>query len=326
MRPRNAEAVHVGVASHNVFDVAYALLLRAERALDDWVSFEMLEGMADPIRRVVQAVSTDMLLYCPAATNDDFASAIAYLVRRLDENTAPENFLRHAFDLSPGSPAFESQSTLFVQACLSAAHTSTTSRRSQDRTQPTTRSELVAPYRGEESTDWTSAANRMWIRHHLNEQRNRSIGPIPLALAGTREVLTNTRRSGHDPSELGVERYTYCLADWTDIDTALTSAKAAQTAWARTPVEHRADLLLSVAHILRQRRGTLLAAMVLDGGKTVEEADPELCEAIDFLEYYARSALDWSRMPGLCVEPLGTVLVTPPWNFPLAIPLKSPQR
>ncbi len=71
--------------------------------------FEMLEGMADHMRRVVQQLAGDMLLYCPAANEEEFQNAVAYLVMRLDENTAPENFLRQAFDLKTGTEAWEAQ-------------------------------------------------------------------------------------------------------------------------------------------------------------------------------------------------------------------------
>ncbi len=93
-RSDHAKAVHLGIASHNLFDIAYAMLLRAENSVENEVTFEMLEGMADHIRRVVQKLTKDILLYCPVATKEDFQSAIAYLIRRLDENTGPDNFLR----------------------------------------------------------------------------------------------------------------------------------------------------------------------------------------------------------------------------------------
>ena len=110
-RPEHARAVQLGVASHNLFDVAYALLLRAERGVEAWVEFEMLEGMANHQARAVQARAGGMLLYAPVVRAEDFHSAIAYLMRRLDENTAAENFLRHLFGLEPGSPAWHWSAT-----------------------------------------------------------------------------------------------------------------------------------------------------------------------------------------------------------------------
>jgi RHH-type proline utilization regulon transcriptional repressor/proline dehydrogenase/delta 1-pyrroline-5-carboxylate dehydrogenase len=321
MQPSHAVAVNVGVASHNLFDVAWALLLRSERELDESVSFEMLEGMADPIRRVVQAVSGDMLLYCPAAAEHDFASAIAYLVRRLDENTAPQNFLRHAFGLAPGTPVFKQQASQFKLACTAAPEVSTRSRRAQNRALVSQSPPLSTPFVGEASTDWTNSENRLWIQRHLKTRQETLVEPVTLAIGGVGHVTTSSLGTAYDPSTPAAGSYRYHLADWEQIDFALDTAVAAQAEWSQRSVEERARLLVKAADVLRRQRGPILATMVLDGGKTIEEADPELCEAIDFLEYYARSASAWAQEPGVSFSPLGTVLVTPPWNFPLAIPL-----
>ncbi len=115
--PENARAVRLGIASHNLFDLAFAMLLRLEYQVEPYTGFEMLEGMADHIRRVVQKLTGDMLLYCPVATKQEFQHAIAYLIRRLDENTGAENFLRHVFGLKPGTETWESLTSLFSQGC-----------------------------------------------------------------------------------------------------------------------------------------------------------------------------------------------------------------
>jgi RHH-type proline utilization regulon transcriptional repressor/proline dehydrogenase/delta 1-pyrroline-5-carboxylate dehydrogenase len=111
--PERAQAVNLGVASHNLFDLAYAMLLRDEYSLDAYVEFEMLEGMANHQARAVQEAADGLLLYAPVVKRDDFHSAIAYLVRRLDENTAPQNFLHDLFGMEPGGPKWEKQRALF---------------------------------------------------------------------------------------------------------------------------------------------------------------------------------------------------------------------
>src|SRR5207253_4120663 len=88
-RPEPAWAIRLGVASHNLFDVAYGLLLRQQHGVEGEVECEMLEGMANHQARVVQRAAGGLLLYAPVVKSEDFHSAIAYLVRRLDENTAP---------------------------------------------------------------------------------------------------------------------------------------------------------------------------------------------------------------------------------------------
>ncbi|HSF03156.1 MAG TPA: proline dehydrogenase family protein, partial [Solirubrobacterales bacterium] len=115
-RPRHARAVRLGIASHNLFDVAYGLVLREARDVEAWVEFEMLEGMANHQARAVQGRAGGLLLYAPVVRAEDFHSAIAYLVRRLDENTAPDNFLRHVFGLEPGSPEWTLERDRFLDA------------------------------------------------------------------------------------------------------------------------------------------------------------------------------------------------------------------
>src|SRR5262249_61974811 len=90
-RREHAEAVPLGVASHNLFDIAYGLLLRETHGVAPAVEFEMLEGMANHQARAVQTRAGGLLLYAPVVRAEDFHSAIAYLVRRLGENTAPEH-------------------------------------------------------------------------------------------------------------------------------------------------------------------------------------------------------------------------------------------
>src|SRR5947208_10192835 len=89
-RHEHAEEVHLGVASHNLFDVAYGLALREAHHVEPWVEFEMLEGMANHQARAVQARAGGLLLYAPVVRAEDFHSAIAYLVRRLrsEEHTS----------------------------------------------------------------------------------------------------------------------------------------------------------------------------------------------------------------------------------------------
>ena len=116
-KQENAAAVRLGIASHNLFDVAYALLLREREEVVDRMEFEMLEGMANHQLRVVKDVAGGMVSYAPIVMRDDFHSAIAYLVRRLDENTHEENFLHDIFTIEEGNAVWEKQKQRFLAAC-----------------------------------------------------------------------------------------------------------------------------------------------------------------------------------------------------------------
>ena len=116
MRPENIKAVRLGVASHNLFTLAYGLVLAVRAGALEQVQFEMLEGMANHHRRSLFELSQNMLLYAPACRQEEFINAIGYLVRRLDENTGAENFLRHAFSLCVDTEEWKILEQAFVNS------------------------------------------------------------------------------------------------------------------------------------------------------------------------------------------------------------------
>jgi RHH-type proline utilization regulon transcriptional repressor/proline dehydrogenase/delta 1-pyrroline-5-carboxylate dehydrogenase len=320
-RREHAEAVHLGIASHNLFDVAYGLVLREARGVRPWVEFEMLEGMANHQARAVQARAGGLLLYAPVVRAEDFHSAIAYLVRRLDENTAPENFLRHVFDLEAGSPEWITERDRFLGAFAAQVGLSDAPRRTQDRSaEPGASPPFTAPFANEPDTDWTLAANRRWIGDVVARWRAGAPEAVPLQVGGAR--CPGAREAeGRDPSRPGATAYRHALGGPADVERALAVAQAAQPAWAATTGAERESRLAACATELGRRRDDLIGAMILDGAKTVSEADAEVSEAIDFARYYARALRDVASDVEDCrMEPLGTVVVTPPWNFPLSIP------
>ena len=116
LRPVHTRAVRIGLASHNLFDVAWAHLLAEARGVADRVEFEMLQGMVPAQARTVLDDTGELLLYTPIVGRRDFDVAVSYLFRRLEENSSDQNFLRHLFSLRPGTPEFDEQARLFRAA------------------------------------------------------------------------------------------------------------------------------------------------------------------------------------------------------------------
>lgn len=317
-QPENARVVQLGIASHNAFDVALGLVLREQNGVHEHVTFELLEGMAGPLLRTVLDIAGDVLVYAPVVQPGALQSAIAYLMRRLDESTAEENYLRQSFVMKSGDARFAEQQQRFADAVRARHAVSSAPRRVQDRAR-----EQPAPARGfanEPDTDFTRPANRAWLRAALEPFV--SLPPLEVAsrVAGER-VASPKRVDGFDPSRPGVVPYSIALAGPQDVDRALQVAERAAPQLAQVPLEQRAELLRKVAVGLRRARGELIGAMLLDAGKRVDQADLEISEAIDFAEYYAESFLRVAHAhPELSLRPRGLGLVTPPWNFPLAIP------
>ncbi len=198
MIPENIQAVHLGIASHNLFELAYAANLAKQNGVSANMSFEMLEGMADHVRRAIQESTGDMLLYAPVATRDQFINAIAYLIRRLDENTAEENFLRHSFNLKTDSKAWDFLKDQFVKSYRHRELAPKAPRRSQNRlTETFTGKRLGAgsfysgEFTNEADTDWALEPSRIWAKAIRDKWKKVSDGGpriIPV-VAGGGEIL-----------------------------------------------------------------------------------------------------------------------------------------
>lgn len=292
--PRYDGALRVGLASHNLFDVAWGLVLRDELAARGQASrleFEMLEGMAPAQADAVRDRAGGLVMYAPVATRDDFPAAIAYLVRRLDENTAPQNFLAHLFTITPGNDVFAHEAERFEASVRGRDGVRTAPRRTQDRTAQVPATGADAPFANAPDTDFTRPANRAWITAAL------AAPPPP------RDVP---------------------LLSATDVDAAVAAGRAAHERWWSLPASERTRLLTAVGDAAEARRGEIIAAMAHETGKTVPEGDPEVSEGVDMARYYAREHARLaarSGAAGAVMTPRRLVVVAPPWNFPFAIPM-----
>src|SRR5687767_8160457 len=316
------EAVHLGVASHNLFELAYALTLATERKAGDRVQFEMLEGMANHQRRALREKSEQLLLYAPACRKDEFLNAIGYLIRRLDENTGEENFLRHAFKLRAGSEDWDLLENAFRKSCK--ARLSDKPRRTQDRRLPLSKKKVLPEmkwelFSNEPDTDFALPANSAWAEE-LVAQRFFSTGTIPVVIDRKKIFEDRETRPCLDPSSPEMVVARRVLATEADVDRAVACARADRDGWRKMPLDERNAILGRVAQELRRSRGELIRTAIAEGGKTVAEADPEVSEAVDFVEFYRSSARFFCELANLRAEPCGVVVVAPPWNFPIAIP------
>lgn len=263
-------------------------------------------------------------LYAPVVKQDNFHSAIAYFVRRLDENTAADNFLHDLFGLEVFSTLWHKQQYLFLQALQHMDSVSDQPQRTQNRCLEARRFDPHTPFCNEPDTDWPLPHNQAWIRAIRDAWQQAEIAPIPLQIGGEfiYPDLQDTRvGTGYDPSRPDTIAYHHALATQQHIERALDVAQGAKTPWANTPISTRKALLVAGAEHLARYRSDLIGVMMLDGGKRATEADTEVSEAIDFANYYARSLdLATTTLADCTFAPYGVVLVTPPWNFPLGIP------
>ncbi|MFH0724919.1 MAG: proline dehydrogenase family protein [Pseudomonadota bacterium] len=328
MRPENIAAVNLGIASHNLFELAYAKSLAEANRVESCFYFEMLEGMADHVRRALSEGAGDVLLYAPVAAKEEFINAIAYLIRRLDENTTPGNFLRLAPGLAVGSKDWEVLKKGFIDSLAYQDKARLGPNRTQDRNEAAsmkTGTFFENAFTNEPDTDWSLSANRRWaegIRERWKKEKGAPPVLVPLVIAGEERFKDRETKERIDPNRYSenivVSRF--ALATEKDVDDAISAAKRDPDGWRSLSPRRRHEVLSRVAVELRMERGNLIGAAASETGKVFSETDVEVSEAIDFAEYYPHAAKSYQSIDTVGATGKGVGLVISPWNFPVAIP------
>ncbi len=303
----NADAVRPAIATHNVRSVANALALAERMGLGpDAFDFQSLFGMGGPLRSAMRRAGFPhaVRVYCPIG---ELLPGMAYLVRRVLENTSNGSFFRKVFGEG-----------LSLEELLR-------------KPVPATERAAARPdeFRNEPLIDFSRSENRGAVKQALLRVRGRFGRHYPLVLDG-KEVVTKAEALSANPARPDeiVGRVSQATRD--DADRAVEAARRAGASWHRVAPEERAAYLVRAAGEMRRRRFDLIALEVYEVGKTVSEADADVAEAIDHLEYNGRRMKELGgpqrlgRYPGEINEhvreAVGVSVIIPPWNFPLAIP------
>jgi RHH-type proline utilization regulon transcriptional repressor/proline dehydrogenase/delta 1-pyrroline-5-carboxylate dehydrogenase len=296
--------VKLALGSHNARSIAWTLALLEKHGLPpSAVEFQKLYGMADPLGAALGERGLRVREYVPVG---EIIPGMAYLVRRLLENTSNQSWLRAGFsedapdDVLLASPHGEEKGTgserSDVPVPLSSRAVSAAAARRQALSAAVEGLGDGLPMLNEPTRDFSAAAQR---EHFARAVEKTGIGES-IASAGPAECRQ-----------------------------AIDAAAAALPAWRDRPPLERSQIMLRAAALMRQERDDLSALMIREAGKTWREADADVCEAIDFCEFYAREAvaLFQPRRLGRFVGELnyqwhqgrGVAAVISPWNFPLSI-------
>jgi RHH-type proline utilization regulon transcriptional repressor/proline dehydrogenase/delta 1-pyrroline-5-carboxylate dehydrogenase len=302
----NHQVLYAAIGSHNVRSQAKTIAIAQalsipKRALE----LQVLYGMADKLGKALVDQGQRVRVYCPYG---DLIPGMAYLIRRLLENTANSSFLKQSLT--------DTAAEILIAPPVTPA--------------TLTSSPLVLPeFRNAADADFALPQHRQEIAAALS-QVAQQLGGVYYPIVNGQPMQTASLTDSLNPSNpsqvvgqvgaLGIDQ----------VEQAIQAAKAAFPAWKRTPVSERAAILYRAAELLEQRRHELTAWMAYEVGKVVHEGDGEVSEAIDFCRYYAdeMKRLDggYSRnYPGetnqYTYQPRGVAVVISPWNFPLAIPV-----
>lgn len=312
------ELVRPAIASHNVRSLA-AALAAAEQfgATSSEFEIQMLYGMADPLQDALVERGHEVRVYTPYGP---LVPGMAYLIRRLLENTSNESFLRHSFVdhtaaaellANPGegrrpSPPFPGPRAIDPEDDMQEIS-----------------------FRNEPNSDFACVETRAAFGGALECLEAEHLGRERALRIGHREVVTGRWIESIDPSRLDRVVGRAACAGEEEADRAVAAARDSVPGWRGAPVSDRAAVVRRVAVELRRRRFELAAWIVFEVGKSWREADAEVSEAIDFCELYAAAA---ERLQGtarsrsfpgeenlVLQEARGVAAVVAPWNFPLAI-------
>lgn len=312
----NQSSIRLACASHNIRSISYVVETAKElKVPQERLEYQVLYGMGEPVRNALRKAGLPTRIYTPIG---EMLQGMAYLVRRLLENTANESFLRQSFWQGvPLGRLLQNPLTLLRD------QQSQTSLR-----QPSTDHDAPKPFRNEPRWDWTLSQHRQRFTKALEEVRKKFPQRVGLRIGG-QEVFTGREIKSINPNAIDDIVGMAASAGEAETTLAIKAAKAAFPAWRDTDYRSRAEVLFRAAESTRKKRYDLAALQVLEAGKSWSEADADVCEAIDFLEYYGREMLRlgpprrMGHAPGeqsiLFYEPRGICAVIAPWNFPLAI-------
>lgn len=312
----NHEHLHAAIGSHNVRSQAHAIAIaQALKIPQGHLEFQVLYGMADTLAVALAKRGHRVRVYCPYGP---LIPGMAYLIRRLLENTANSSFLRQSVTgqslegllAAPTWGEGDADGTV-VQPTPIVASTPTVTR-----INPSADTDYaIAPLRSAAATALST------VRQQLGQHY------LPL-IDGVRAATDKTIQSVN-PSNPTEVVGTVGQINLDQAEQAIAAAKAAFLTWKQTPAQERAAILRRAADLLEARRHELNAWMVFEAGKPLQQADVEVSEAADFCRYYAAEMerLDPEIIYDVAGEsdryfyrPKGIVLVISPWNFPLAIP------
>jgi RHH-type proline utilization regulon transcriptional repressor/proline dehydrogenase/delta 1-pyrroline-5-carboxylate dehydrogenase len=296
LHPDRIRNVRIGVAGHNLFDIAFAWLLAKQRGVESGIEFEMLLGMAQGQAEAVKKDVGSLLLYTPVVHPAEFDVAIAYLIRRLEEGASQDNFMSAVFELSENEVLFEREKQRFLASLDTLDDEIPPANRRQNRSLPPEPLPRDS-FDNTPDTDPSLPANRTWGRAILDRVPNSTLG------------------------NAAVEAATISGAD--TLNTVIATAVEKGKAWGALSGDERATILHRAGDVLEARRADLLEVMASETGKTIDQGDPEVSEAVDFAHYYAESARKLEKVDGATFVPAKLTVVTPPWNFPVAIPAGS---
>lgn len=320
----NHPYLYAAIGSHNVRSQAHAIAIARELKIPPRrIELQVLYGMADKLAKALVDQGFRVRVYCPYG---ELIPGMAYLIRRLLENTANTSFLRQNLEDRPIEELLAPP--VMLDETLDGKLNETLGGKLDDKQDRSCAPGSLPAFQNCADTDFAIAEKRDRALAAIQTVRQQLGKPyLPLVDGGPINTLNYV--DSVNPSNPTEVIGKIGLLSIEQAEQAIQAAKAAFPAWKKTPAKDRAKILRRAADLMEQRRAELCAWMVLETGKALGQADPEVSEAIDFCRYYADEMERLGKGVNYDVvgetnryhyQPRGISLIISPWNFPLAIP------
>ncbi|NGX34761.1 MAG: 1-pyrroline-5-carboxylate dehydrogenase [Candidatus Anoxychlamydiales bacterium] len=314
----NIKAANLGIVTSNIFDIAFSLILTKENSSEPFIYFEIARSRSTvAIQKALdKIIGKNLKLFCPIVFKKDFHLASNFLLGKIYDTTNSDNFSSKLDILFPGSKNWEEELDHFIQSLKFIDQISTLKKQNQDRNILSNRSKDLI-FENEPITDFSIKSNVNWAKKILEKAKNYIPEDLPIVI-NKNKIYTKLFEIRENPSNPNRAYYKYSLADANQIDIAIRAAKMTEKKSQTIKIEKKCEILKNVSQKIRENRAFLIQNLIVDIGKNFFEADLEISDAIDAIEYHINHIYKILSKKDVLFSPKGTILIIPANCFPLS--------
>jgi len=306
------------LTSHNLFDLAYSLILIFEYKRLNQFTFEILPHILPALRKILPKLLNKNIFEQTVLIEDDLHSALKYIIRRIDEGCNIDNFFRYYPEMTPHNSYFVEQETLFEESCHKIDFLIFKNRLLEN---TEVIKQYFAHFENEPETDFSIPSLQPWIQQCLNSIQNFPAETIPLCIEGKYITQGNqgTSCSTSDPNIL----YHFIIADHDDIEASIICTNQSYLSWKEVPIEKKIEIFDHSLFLLRKKKTLFIQTLMIDSSKSLIEADEEFSETIESIQYIIHQLKKIMQHSDLSWTPQGSVLIISSRSFACSDPAAS---
>lgn len=334
MMMENAKALRIGIATHNLYSIAYAYLLsRKMNTPKRCFRFEMLEGIANHVIRTLNKRDVQVLVHVPMVANAEYNRAVAYIARRLYDNFSNDTFISKSYMLKPQTAVWDKLAESFKESYIRKDKLEHRKAHRQDRNEYYGNICSYQEFVNEADTDFRLECNQRWAEKIIKKWKTDGTmtgnkcdwrkwvpGDTLPSQVGDKLFYNDKKQKYYDISQDGtVEVCEMSITDPVQMERVLLAAKNDKSGWRQTELNKRMEILLKAANNIGMMRAEMVGAICAIAGVTVEQADAEVSEAMNYCRLYTYLYKNLANLEDVSLTAKGVVLILTPRIFSSSI-------